>query len=740
MDSVFSLYLFIHRSFFDGAPTQMRCLQGGVDALLPGSPDAEGGGGMRRTLTDEMAAYEKPLERLDEALLAIIAKTTTAKRTMLRKVLRVTFSKKRRDLLKRSKLAKEALALDRNEKLRFLISRKGDVGKALEFILLRVKWWHDANVTSLFRSNSGNEFRAQERWGTCYWLNRDLEGLPIFVIRVCRHNPKLFSAETTYRYLLWKTLGFLHSRPKTDKITVIVDFMFANRANLDMKLIKMVIPTLQNYFPERLSHCIVYPSTLFVWMLWKTASVFLDDRTEKKIIFLREKKKKKLLKYIALDRLQRRFGGTCDVDFGNPPHDIGGGSRTGDDSNHSYAASEEEYSSFLAKHEALMEMARSHISFKSRSNIVPSDTTFSAALEEDKRAPDADSRQSSAGESSECEQDAGGIVDITAGQSLSKIAFTEALAAASGPSWSVCDPKTWKVRCGPNYKKNKFKAFSSAPAVYDTVAVDVYTCENRVEHFAKYVRIGKALDVRGESPLSPLLIITLSTPHYEPALFRGKKDGPGSIVIVYCRVSDWALQHLDHPSVRLMSRFQNCHDGDPFRNRFKIIARTMNIPEIGLGRVERAIASKYNGTPFLSRPQHSFYKGKGYFEIDIDAHRFNYLCRRTGYQQLKKFPRYLIELGFVVQAEVDEEMPERMLCCCRLYKIDFEGAPTLDPIMQQPGSPKVVSPVKGLMRRWKVESDEKSLKRRGSATSFFSANGDSPSEDDGTDYEDCLAG
>ena len=66
--------------------------------------------------------------------------------------------------------------------------------------------------------------------------------------------------------------------------------------------------------------------------------------------------------------------------------------------------------------------------------------------------------------------------------------------------------------------------------------------------------------------------------------------------------------------------------------------------------------------PFLSRPQHTFYRRKDYFEVDIDCHRFSYIARNLGNMILEcGVERVVWDLAWVIQAETDDEMPERIL-------------------------------------------------------------------------------
>ena len=39
-----------------------------------------------------------------------------------------------------------------------------------------------------------------------------------------------------------------------------------------------------------------------------------------------------------------------------------------------------------------------------------------------------------------------------------------------------------------------------------------------------------------------------------------------------------------------------------------------------------------------------------------------------------------VDLGFVIEGQREDELPEQMLCCVRLHKIDALSSPTLPPL------------------------------------------------------------
>ena len=57
----------------------------------------------------------------------------------------------------------------------------------------------------------------------------------------------------------------------------------------------------------------------------------------------------------------------------------------------------------------------------------------------------------------------------------------------------------------------------------------------------------------------------------------------------------------------------------------------------------------YNDKPVLTRPQHTFYTGADYFEIDLNIHGYAYVARKAFGAFIPRLPTAVFENAFVIQ-------------------------------------------------------------------------------------------
>lgn len=74
----------------------------------------------------------------------------------------------------------------------------------------------------------------------------------------------------------------------------------------------------------------------------------------------------------------------------------------------------------------------------------------------------------------------------------------------------------------------------------------------------------------------------------------------------------------------------------------KLIARVVNVEQWAkegpLTSYEHSLLRNYNDKPILTRPQHAFFRGPHYLEIDLDIHSYAWMARQA-------FDRFIPRLG-----------------------------------------------------------------------------------------------
>ncbi|KAF8036930.1 hypothetical protein BT93_C2610 [Corymbia citriodora subsp. variegata] len=125
------------------------------------------------------------------------------------------------------------------------------------------------------------------------------------------------------------------------------------------------------------------------------------------------------------------------------------------------------------------------------------------------------------------------------------------------------------------------------------------------------------------------------------------------------------------PPGSLLYRFINEDDG--FRNsRFKIVNRIVKGPWI----VKKAVGN-YSACLLGKALTCNYYRGENYFEIDVDI-ASSKIASAILHLALGYVTSVTIDMGFVVEAQAEEELPEKLIGAVRVCQMEMSSAHVVD--------------------------------------------------------------
>jgi hypothetical protein len=705
-------------------------------------------------------------------------------------------------------LVQRAVALSDVELARFLRATGYSPEAACDAAIDMLVWRREHGVDAILGADS--EFMAQDKSKALYWsAGKDAEVRPVLVVCLRRHDPQLFSSETTVRFVLWKLESKL-AEGGVEDFTVLLDLKGCTMRNSDYKALKLLVPTVQRFYPSRLARLLLYPASTMSWVgfkLW-AASASVSEEFLRSCVFITEnptarpsglaglifgQQQQQLQQQLQQQQqqqeqqqqhhhqLEQMAGGSVSdgsiaprsnlilgSDEAAAPAAMGGaaGAALAHDDGRAQVLGvltdfipasaleeryggrirnvepqgtetvvdfssvelldeeEKEFARFMESQDARLQSILRCASDRAQALASSAGTYSSPSSAITTAASATDTAETTATAGGVLKSRLGGVSDDAGGAAVQPATpgagdgahqqLTlpgSAGATLSGPmappgkqrafglstqcveidmamtdetvinAWSRIDASVFKVRCGPNYHKNKRKE-PSLGAIYDLVTMDLVSSETKFFHIASRTELPRpGAGAPNASGLPEYLVVSFQAPMYPPGSpFSSKTDGSNVAMSAFFRLADWARKAPENNAVESFRRFVHCFNDDPYRKRLKCIASIANPDRLGLNRVEKSLHARYDATPWMVEPQYQFFSGTDYFEIDIDIHVFNFFSKKVGWSVTERLDQAIMDASLVVQAEQDQDMPERVLCCWRANRLQLNHASPIGPL------------------------------------------------------------
>uniref|UniRef100_K3W5F2 START domain-containing protein n=1 Tax=Globisporangium ultimum (strain ATCC 200006 / CBS 805.95 / DAOM BR144) TaxID=431595 RepID=K3W5F2_GLOUD len=259
------------------------------------------------------------------------------------------------------------------------------------------------------------------------------------------------------------------------------------------------------------------------------------------------------------------------------------------------------------------------------------------------------------------EGESGGSGSGAAGGKAPAIALQDFPCNVPRSMWAEPDGGTVLVR-GPDYLTDRRK-IPSAPPAFRLVGIDLFNSSSSIEHIASRPDNVVQKELKRHEEQGTEMPFTFVINFVVPG-------NPCISLVLYYQAPHPSVLTDGSPFADLMADF--LEGTDEFRDeRFKLIPCIVE----GSFIVRQAVGS----TPAIvgKKLRQPYYHGKQYFELDVDigssavANRVVGLV--SGYTK-----KLVIDMGFLIEGQRSDELPERLFGSCRLVHIDLGIAAKLD--------------------------------------------------------------
>lgn len=262
---------------------------------------------------------------------------------------------------------------------------------------------------------------------------------------------------------------------------------------------------------------------------------------------------------------------------------------------------------------------------------------------------------------------------LVAGSSIPRV---EAAATKEGvTSFTSVDPAQFGLRL-KGYSTSREKG-PSGPSLYELIALDVFKTSTKVDRIYEHVKLPlDGLIETGHSEVPSLFIVNCQFPR-EPQPMSPNDTLAGCSVVFYFAIKQETVDALNSPepseAVKLFAEWARLAPDDPtFRGRFKAIGFIEDIQKFGIPMVARS----YNGKPVLIKKTGTVHRGPDnkFIEMDINIHKFTYMCRSALIGMKDSFSRMQIRAGFTIEGREDSELPETLLGGALINSVSLDNA------------------------------------------------------------------